>query len=203
MSMRGIASLAVAALVLAACGGASREYVSNGAQNTYFALPNDWQQSDVTEEATLASGRLNVEWHNTFGDPSAESDEFERDTALTGDAYALTYEADVRELVSISSIRALFMPGGVDPVTSEDGAGTAELLAYTPLEMSGGSGTRVVVNIRVSDDPVKWITIDQSVIIDAVTGRSLVMQMQCSSECYEQHQDVANEIATSWEVTAP
>jgi hypothetical protein len=200
--MRGFAAMGAMVVLVVACGGPSREYVSNGAQNTYFALPNDWQQADVTEESALSSGRLSVAWHHTFGDPDATADEFERSTALTGDAYVLTYEAEVREVVSISSIRALFMPGGVDPVTSDE-TGTAELLAYTPLAMGGGSGSRVVVNVRVSEDPVKWVTIDQSVIIDATTGRSLVMQLQCSSECYEEHQDVANDIATSWEVTEP
>jgi hypothetical protein len=200
------ACLVAGALLAASCGGPSRQYVSNTGEQTYFAIPNDFDLADTTAEENQPDG-LTPSWRVLFGEQGYDPAAVGAPTALTGEATVLRLSEQGRDTLSVSSVRSVLF-FGVDPVIPSDGLGRlVRLRSNEPVEMDGLSASRVVADLllKPAEDGAsdEWTTVDVTSALDPVNGRLIYLRIICSVDCYDANEAVADDIANSWKVTTP
>jgi hypothetical protein len=169
-------------------------------------VPRDWkdvaapESSDslleATAEAAIVSKRV----------VSPEQDATEA-AELSGDEPVATmtvYEISgtLNQRMSTQLARVAGSGLAFDPaLPADEYAGLTEVMDYDP-DPSGGerSGSRVVYRLRTSAEEDWAFVFDMTTYFDPVAQRLYVLEIGCSTECYEAEQDAIARVASSWEV---
>lgn len=192
---------------LGGCGDTSHRYIANKDENVYLKIPADWNDlpfadSDADRLEELTS-QVTLVWRaGATPDLRGTPDLVDPDAPL---AFVAVYEVDgqLNQQMSASLARLAASPLGFDPVIPNDDAQQAlvEVLDYAPLDFDDMSGSRVIFRYR-AESTAEWSEIyDVSSAYDSSRFRLYVLQVGCSTTCFESNQDAIKKVADSWLVT--
>ena len=199
------------ALVAGACGGSGFQYVKNDDFNAYFKIDEKWALFD--EQAFFSSPAIELEplerqrklattWVRGFDgsdDPVLANLFVHATPEPKGLARIQLLTEDERESIDLASLRSAHL--GFDPVevNRTEPQGPVEVLSEQDVSLPGGQhGVRMTVAF---DTPSGEIAIvDQTALVDSSNRILYLFVIGCSSQCYAEHQDTIDEIATSWTI---
>lgn len=201
---RLVAVVLGAVLTLAACGESTNRYIANSEEKVYLRVPRDWNEIEFTDaDADRLEGltsQATIVWRSgSTPAPDPEPDTVSSESPL---AFTAVYElsGQLNQQMSASLARLAASPTGFDPVLPSDDSQSAlvEVLSYEPLGFDGVNGSRIVFRLRDSGtDPWKAVY-DVSAAYDSKRFRLYVLQVGCSSSCYELNKSTISAIADSW-----
>jgi hypothetical protein len=193
-------------LALAACGGSGYEYVSNKDAGLYFRVPDDWTVLTVDTEDT---GRPPA-----IGDPD---DAWTRLLDRSPTPGAANYVAAVPDYpVGLASVEAVpdraardeldyatlrsLAYGGTDPYAESQLAETDVQLVqlYDVTEREDIRGQRVVFTVHGDDG--RYVTYDQTALVNNITTEIYRLLLKCESTCYERNRGEIDDIVDSWTI---
>ena len=198
-------SAAVAALVLGACGPSGSRYLSDSTEQVYLKVPRDWRDVEApdsadallarTAEAAIVSKRVvSPEDAEEVGELSLE------EPVATMAVYEISGTFNQRmstQLARVAGSGLAFDPA----LPSDEYAGLTEVLQYDPDPSLGErAGSRLVYRVRASPDADWTATFDLTTYFDPVAQRLYVLEIGCSTACFEAAQDDIARVASSWEV---
>lgn len=202
LSMVAVAVVAAGAV---ACAPASERYLSDGEQEVYLRIPRDWNDVPGGEDADpLVAQTGDVTILSKFvvspDDDAADVTELGFDEPY---AAMTVYELGVRlnERMSNTLARIAGSGLGFDPALPDEASeNLAEVLDYDPDPGGELPGSRIVYRLR--DDPTAdWVgTFDLTTYFDPITRRLYVLEVGCSSECFERSADAITRVASSWQI---
>lgn len=207
MHRRRILAAALAlGLVASACGRSEFQYPQDSAEGVYFKVPRSWTVFDETDEANEGRppGASNaIELRSWFIDSSPTPD-LDHTTVQDGDAPVgaatiFGLGVSLAEQLSLSSVRGLGLP--FDPVYPQTGLETTwEVVLDQQLRSADGiPGAVAIFNHRDTvDDP--WITQGRVVFLDTIGQRAYLLDIYCSSECFERNYDDIFTVLDSWRI---
>ena len=193
-----------AALALAACGESSNRYLANSTEKVFLKVPRDWNEikfSDTDDDRLEGlTSQATVVWRagsTPAPDPTPDTVGSESPLAFTA-VYELS--GQLNQQMSASLARLAASPTGFDPVLPSDDSQSAlvEVLDYQPLGFEGINGSRIVFRLRDSDTDAWKAVYDVSAAYDSKRFRLYVLQVGCSSSCYELNKSTISAIADSW-----
>jgi hypothetical protein len=206
---RALSISLVAALVLVACGGSGYAYVRTGDSKAYFKVPTDWKR--FTEKEILVASGLN--------DSPAAADSYRFLEAWDGSAepslahvtrlvpVAPVVRAEVRTLspvlrdqISLGSLRNFVL--SVDELAAN---GSLEVLDVQDLVFPGGAyGSRLAYNVDLSAISTArgdgQLHVDQIGVLDPAASLVYFFYVQCTTDCYTQHQGTFDAIMASYTI---
>jgi len=201
VTLVGLAGLLVLA---SACGESSHRYIANTTEKIFMRVPRDWNDLTFTsadpDRLEGMTSQATVVWRaatTPAADPKPDQVSSEDPLAFTA-VYELS--GQLNQQMSASLARLAASPTGFDPVLPSDDTESAqvEVLDYQPLGFEGINGSRIVFRMRDSaSDPWKAIY-DVSAAYDSKAFRLYVLQVGCSTTCYEQNKSTISAIADSW-----
>jgi hypothetical protein len=209
------------ALVAAACGDSSTQYIENEDLGVFAKLPSDWAVYDTreiltsvsTDEGELSESALDRAetrlWFQGFdasSQPSAagsiklgasEPRGFVRVEALT---------QEERDQINVSGLRAKVL--GTDPMVASDSTMGAlggvnpedvQVIADEPATFDGGyHGNHNVFAIQQGND---LAIVDQTALLDSTSSRLYLFVVSCNEDCYfENNADDIKELVESWTI---
>jgi hypothetical protein len=196
-----LAAMATAAIVLAACGDSSYEYLSNTEDHVYFKVPAEWTVFDQKD-----LGLTNGIWFRGF-DASAKADPehilADGHDEPRGFATVTPLSDQERDLMSFALLRSLIYQDAegnpIDPVEAyaEDQEGRFLVLAYDEISDDAVRG----IHLRVVDrDTPDGIVTDLTVVVDQDTSTRYVLTVGCTSACWLDNEKTFEEVIESWTV---
>lgn len=199
-----IAVALVGALSLTACGESSYRFLADTDEKVYFKAPRDWVEIDFADSEPdrieQLSSQLTLVWRAAVTtEPAASISTVNANAPL---AFAAVYElsGQLNQQMSASLARVAASPVGFDPVLpSEDGqSDKVEVLSYQPLDFPGLNGSRIVFRVR-NDPDTNWTAVyDLSAAYDSQKFRLYVLQVGCSTTCYDLNERAISTVAGSW-----
>lgn len=206
LAVIGLAGGLLAGQVLAGCGEPEFQYPHDSAEGVYFKVPRSWTVFDETETfyedrvdggSTAQPVRVWVLDSNRPADPT-NVDDANGDQPV-GIAEIIALSPGLAENVSISSVRSIGFE--FDPVAPATGLeDTWEVVIDQQMRTEDGiSGAVAVFNYRdTADDP--WLSQAREVFLDPTRQRVYLLDVFCSSSCFEQNQDDIYDIIDSWRI---
>ena len=196
----------IGALGLAGCGDSGYEYVSNKDAGLFFRVPDDWTVLDVETGDT--------------GRPSAVGDPIDAWTRLldrSPEPGAANFTATVpaypvgiasveavpdqgaRDTLDYETLRGLAY-GGTDPYTESFAEDSNVQLVdlYDVTESDSVRGQRVIFTVRGEDG--RYVTYDQTAMVNNITTEIYRLLLKCESTCYERNRDEIDDIVDSWTI---
>lgn len=209
----------VAALVVlglgAGCAGSGYSYHSNQDEKLYFKVPDDWtvfDTGDLVKDDAAADEIERRAWVRGFvgGEP-----------ATTDAVWSITYEqprgfvevlaldGTQRDGLSLATLRGTNFGtdtagNPVDPLAfeRENPGGPLHVLGYEDVVLkTGPHGVHIRVAITPDGSPSTAI-IDQTVLVDKATTKRYVLNIGCSSPCWDAHHKEIQEVIDSWTLEA-
>ena len=219
----GIAALVAAALSLTACGS-DYHYVSNRDQGAYFKVPDHWEVYGTgellrTEDETLSDDELDDRtsgvWLRGFDAADEPSPDHVLDATATsprGYAEVRALSASERDSFDYAELRRAGFPlhdpttgEALDPLelAAQEPDGAVTLLEYddeAPLgELELGEGLRGVrLRTRIAVGDEEPVILEQISVVDADTTRHYSFTVGCTRRCWDENEDVIDQIADSW-----
>ena len=211
MLRKQIAALVLLAVVgaggVTSCQQSGFQYVKSEEAGTIFKVPSDWEL--YTEEEALGLGssglspeqrqrRMASEWAVAF-DSSPEpsmNNVFNRQAPFpTGFAHVRVLTERERDTYSFESMRNEVYP--LDDLSTLEN--TVDQIDLEELvEEDGYRGLRQIYTLRTETGG--FYTFQQITMVDPSTSIAYVFVVGCEANCYEQNQEVIDEVAQSWTV---
>jgi hypothetical protein len=204
-----VAAAVLLVVVLAGCGGSGSIYVANRDEGAFFKLPKDWQVVEIPptqlQQVQELSGFADILSANvwarialpeqTTGTPG---DDLPLIRVITGD---MTRE--VRDRVSLQSLRALIVNGEFDPLSADAlKENSSRLLGFEEIAAEGMRGFHTRLQIGL-DTPETSSVIDQRVLVSDDTTTLIFMDIRCRTKCFTDNVEAINKIVESWQVRRP
>jgi hypothetical protein len=191
----------------AACTGTGFTYVKNTQARSYFKVPSDWK---LFEEDEIFASKINnlspqgeaaakaALWMIAFdADPKPSLDHL-LDGASTypeGFAQVRQLSQQARDAVSLAFLRNVLFP--VDQIAAQSSGDLEVLRSQELVQQDGIHGLRLVFNVRRED---AFLTVDQTVLVDAATTYLHLFVIGCEANCYVANTRLIDDIVTSWTV---
>lgn len=205
---RVVAVLAAIALLVAGCGGDDYQYVSNQGAHLYFRIPDTWLLFDQEElfAAQMDAGvgfpqvddmRRRAWLRGFLGSADGQADDVLDlgGEELAGIAEVRTLSPSERDSMSLAALRRV---GGVDPLeAAQSPSSGVRVLDLEEVSEGDARGYRIVVSVTTDSETT---TMTQLALVDAATTTLYRLTLGCSAPCYEQNQDVIDEVTESWTV---
>lgn len=197
-------SLSISVSLITSCGESSHRYIANKAERVYFKVPRDWDEvpfSDSDADRLEAqTSQATLVWRSAAStDPNATPTKADADYPLV---FAAVYQLDgeLNQNMSASLARVAVSPTGFDPVLPQDSSQRelVEVMSYAPLAFDNMNGTRVVFRSRETPDTDYQLVYDMSAAYDSRHFRLFVLQIGCSTSCYDNNQSAITSVANSW-----
>lgn len=201
---RAVAGVALAAsLLTAACGDADNTYVKESGSGLFLRLPNDWTVFPVKDGKPAGDPRIDAD----FGAWSVVIDGH-RNPRRSHIEEPATDEpvgtVDVVPMLALQSplplahatLRSLFTVDGSDALESDD----VRDLEYDEVDLGGHWGSRLVGTVSV--DGVEEIRVAQLAFFDDSGERIYVVRIQCSLDCFDDHETEIEAILDSFTLEA-
>ena len=205
-SSRLCLAVAAGALLLASCAGTGFRYVKSSETNTYFKVPQEWRLFEEDEIFEHGGSRISPQqqeaakrgqWIVAFdADPEPSLSHLLESTATnpSGFAKVRVLSDRERETYSLSSLRNSVYP--ID--TLEDQGQEVEVLSSEDVVTDGGlRGIRIVYNLEQDE---RFLTVNQTSLVDPSTRLLYVFAIGCEANCYVQNEEVIEEVVDSWTV---
>lgn len=207
VAARLVAAAVAGAILLAACGSPSYQYVKSTADQTFVRVPRGWQLFD--EDELLDSSVVSAERRKEFKQVSWSvgfdaRPEPAADTILspsqfpTGLVQVRTLSPLQRDSFSLAQLRSLLLP--YDPLSPEaQQDGQVEVLSAREVQRRGGlHGSELLLNLTTPQgEVVKW---RQVALVDAKVSKVHVLAVSCDVACYDRNESVIDGIVQSWKV---
>ena len=190
---------------LAACSS-PYTYVENTDANTYFKVPKEWRLFDedeifagnignMTPQQEAAIRRAN--WLVAFdANPRPSISHLLMTTNYpNGMARVTDLSDEVRDVFSFAVLRNVIFP--IDETLTQDPE-AVEILRIQDLALEDGfRGSRMIFNIRRGE---RFLTVNQTALVDSETKSLYLLVVGCESHCYVQHQKAIDDVVQSWTV---
>lgn len=199
-----IGAALVALSLVTSCGDSSHRYIANKAERVYLKVPRDWHEVSFSEtdadRLEAKTSQATLVWRSAAStDPNATPTSADADYPLV---FAAVYQLDgeLNQNMSASLARVAASPTGFDPVLPKDSSQSAlvEVVSYAPLAFDNMNGTRVVFRSRATADTDYQLVYDMSAAYDSHNFRLYVLQIGCSTSCYDDNQAAITSVANSW-----
>jgi hypothetical protein len=195
--------VAASVLALAACGGASAQYVANSDEGFFLKFPKSWERFDIEEsqrpdDATTDAWQVFLDANDDPTVDHLESVDQDQPVALVEIRSLLPAQ---REQVSLGYLRSLVLAGQADPLSLvSNGDPNIELVSYEELtEADGHWGSWIVVTVNAASggEPV---TIGHQVMVDPDLSTLYRLQVACRASCYDEHRQEIDRVFSSWTI---
>ena len=191
--------------MLAACGPSGSRYLSAKDEEVYLKVQRDWRDVEapdsadallqMTAEAAIVTKRV------VSPEEAADVTELSLDEPV---ATMAVYEISgtLNQRMSTQLARVAGSGLSFDPaLPSDEYQGLTEVLEYDPDPSLGERpGSRVVYRLRTSAETDWTATFDMTTYFDPVAQRLYVLEIGCSTACFEASQEDIARVARSWEV---
>jgi hypothetical protein len=198
--------VAAAPGAIAACGPSGSRYLAERDERVYLRIPRDWKEIETsdsgdplvqqTADAAIVSKQIvsPEDGVGEIGDLSGE----EPVARMT--VYEISGSLNQRmstQLARVAGSGLAFDPA----LPSSEYEGLTEVLNYDP-DPSGGerSGSRLVYRVRPSRDEEWAFTFDLTTYFDPVAERLYVLEIGCTTACFDAAAEQIDRVARSWEV---
>jgi hypothetical protein len=199
--------ISLVALGLVGCSNSGFQYVKSEEAGTIFKVPNDWSLFREDEALGLQSAGISPqvraarsasEWAVAFDSSPKPSMQHVFDRAApfpAGYAHARVLTDRERDSYSLKSMRNEVYPiddlstieNIVEPVDSQE-----------IVEDDGFRGLKQTYTLRTETGG--FYTFQQITMVDPSTSIAYVFVIGCEANCYEQNQEVINEVMDSWQI---
>jgi hypothetical protein len=195
--------LAVAAVVIAGCGGPSAQYVANSDEGFFLKFPTTWERFDIEEsqrpdDVTEDAWQVFLDANDDATVDHLEGVDYDRPVALVEIRPLLQAQ---RQQVSLGYLRSLVFGGQADPMALvSEGNPDVELVSYEELTETGGHwGSWIVVTVNAADggEPV---TIGHQAMVDPDLTTLYRLRVACRASCYEEHRQEIDRVFSSWTI---
>ena len=205
--------LAVAAVVLTACGGPAYTYVTNSDDRTYLRIPNDWQPVDPAQlgiafglDPSVDPGRQGYWLAGYDADAAPSIAHLLGPHADAPAAFVAVQDIppQVRGQVSLDVMRDRLWP------VSNSGRQRAAANPMTPFSafalmtdevLTPGDGLRGVHSVyqyRIQGGPAQ--VFDQTVYANDDASKLYMLYVRCSIQCYQERQQEIAGVVSSFTV---
>jgi hypothetical protein len=186
----GMVALAVV-LIVAACGGADANYVSNTKAGLFLKIPTSWQQvdlqaGDVKPDGVLATPEAWRVGIDGSSDPKRQDFEDSAPTEPVGIIEVVPIDpTQISGGPSLAFLRSLLTGTTTDPSTGATITPAVKVLRDDEVNMSTGHwGVRTTVETENSDDPFR---ISQLALFDPGVHRLYRVTVGCTASCFDAH----------------
>lgn len=209
MRARALVGVFVILAVTAGCGTPPSERAAGGTDPTLPSLPGDWR-TFTREQLALPAPNVGANDPVVLAvgfsaDPQATANEvrnFLRQDDPAGVLLVFELTEAERDRASIESLRNRLLP--IDALLQEDPNAIVSHVQQ-PLEGDGVRGEQVVITVRSTNTVAapyeESMTFIQTAYVTDDDARQFFLIVGCHTQCYIEHQDVIEEIATTWHPT--
>jgi hypothetical protein len=206
--LQGVGALVTAFAVLAACGASDVKYVKNSDLGVFLKVPHSWTIYDLDTSGpggyTFGNKAVTTSWSVGF-DSSTSPTRSHFDTELTQDPVGVVRVVPSIALDVPKSITGLYavLSG---QTTDEQGQLSAipaniNVLDRSEIEYpSGYWGVQVTKSIAATDGS---LTITDVALFDPSLQLVYVLELSCTSACFDQHRDQIDGIVESLRLEKP
>ncbi len=210
-----------AALVAAACGDTSTQYIENEDLGVFAKLPSEWAVYDTKElltsmnqeEGQMSESALDRAetqlWFRGFdasSQPSAEGSIKLGASEPRGFVQIQALTQEERDQINVSGLRSMVI--GTDPLAAADSTmgalgGVAQedvqVITDEPATFDGGyHGNHNVFAVKQGND---LAIVDQTALLDSTSSRLYLFVVSCNENCYfESNSDDIKELVESWTI---
>jgi hypothetical protein len=212
-----VALLGVWALT-AGCGEPQFRYVANTDEQTYFKVPNSWQEIDSeviddsfdgieNDDSVAVDARRQLWWSVAY-----DSDELPAPEHMTdiGTSESPVLYVSIRrqlpfqrDMTSFDLMRDIFLPVSETrrELVAQSGAGLNGFEALYDEVLNGAEGVHGVRTVFSYEFPTGVLhTFDQTVYANQDSTVLYIMLIRCTARCYRERAVELNDIATSFTV---
>lgn len=210
---RWIAAAVMAiAVLLAACGGTSGyTFVRSSETDAFFKVPSDWERFnkkeilvavDLSDSPGANEGFKFLEAYDAAPDPSIDhviGAELPNFPVVRAEVRQLT--PVTRDRMSLQSIRNALFP--IDELFQND---QVDVLAEEDVVLDGGvHGLRLDYNLSLAGNLTavagnQILRVTQIGLVDPATNLFYLFWVQCTADCFQQHQRTIDQIVDSYTV---
>jgi hypothetical protein len=210
-----------AALVAAACGDSSSQYIENEDLGVFAKLPSEWAVYDTKQlltslnedEGALSDSALDRAetqvWFRGFdasNQPSAEGSIKLGASEPRGFVRIEALAREMRDQINVSGLRSMVI--GTDPMAASGSTmgalgGVApedvQVITDEPATFDGGyHGNHNVFAVQQGND---LAIVNQTALLDSTSSRLYLFVVSCNETCYfEQNSDDIKELVESWTI---